>query len=175
MGGYTKLIRQKILCLLRHSKSSWLESALADFDRPLSARGNRNASSLNKFLMSKNFVFDKILCSSARRTKETCLVALDGISGQDNTIFTDSLYMTSASTVINMIRSQDNDLNTILVVGHNPSMHEVLEVLTGKHLVKYPTGTFAVVRCSSKWENLLDNFCDLSWFLTPKHLEGLQS
>tara|TARA_E500000178_G_C16763877_1_gene636030 strand:- start:196 stop:423 length:228 start_codon:yes stop_codon:yes gene_type:complete len=75
--------------------------------------------------------------------------------------------------MINMIRSQNNDLNTILVVGHNPSIHEVFEVLTGKNLIKYPTGTFSVVRCPLEWENVLDNFCEVSNFLPPKHLYEL--
>ena len=77
------------------------------------------------------------------------------------------------NTIINMIRSQDNHLNTILVVGHNPSIHEVFEVLTGKHLIKYPTGTLTVVCCPPEWENLLDNFCGVSSFLPPKHLHAL--
>ena len=163
-----QLTRNKSLCLLRHAKSSWLDNALADFDRPLSPRGKSNASDLNKFLISKTFVFDKILSSSSRRTRDTCGIALDGITSRDNTIFTDSLYMASANTIINMIRSQDNHLNTILVVGHNPSIHEVFEVLTGKHLIKYPTGTLTVVCCPSEWENLLDNFCEVGSFLPPK-------
>ena len=68
----------KQIFILRHAKSSWDNRELADFDRPLSMRGENDAKKLNTFVKKKSFYIDKVLCSSANRTKETFDLIADG-------------------------------------------------------------------------------------------------
>ena len=70
----------KQVYILRHAKSSWDNKDLSDFDRPLSKRGEKDAKKMCSFIKNKNFFVDKVICSSAKRTKETFDLIADGLN-----------------------------------------------------------------------------------------------
>jgi len=129
----------KRLYLLRHAKSSWEDERLADHDRPLSARGRRAADAVGRYLREHGIEPELVLCSSSTRTRET--LARIGLSGQVEP----GLYGASAGELLTRVRELPASLGSVLVIGHNPGMHDLALALTGEPRDKYPTGALAVI------------------------------
>jgi phosphohistidine phosphatase len=127
------------LYLLRHAKSSWDDETLADHDRPLSARGRRAADAIGRYLREHGIEPELVLCSSSARTRET--LARIGLSGE----LERDLYGASASELLARLRALPPSLESVLLIGHNPGMHDLALALTGEPRDKYPTGALAVI------------------------------
>ena len=111
------------LALLRHAKSSWDDSGIEDFDRPLNARGRAVAPVMGQMLASLKFLPDIVLCSAAKRTRET----LDGIAPsfgtpQPRIQFEDGLYLANPSDIVDKLRDLSASAQSVLVIGHNPGL-----------------------------------------------------
>ena len=102
----------KTLLILRHAKSSWKHPELSDHDRPLNKRGRHDAPLIGHLLKEKGLVPDLIISSTAVRAKDTALVV--GASPD--------VYIQAISDV-----AGDNNYSTLLVVGHNPGLEELIE------------------------------------------------
>ncbi len=109
----------KTLVLVRHAKSSW-EFAVKDHERPLTNRGLTDANLVSNALKKNNFNFDLVLSSTANRAKTTAQVFTKNLN-ISNTIFKleTKLYDFSGNDLINVIKSCDNSINTLLIFGHN--------------------------------------------------------
>src|SRR5262245_5412800 len=122
----------KRLYLLRHAKSSWDDESLADHDRPLSARGRRAADAIGTYLREHGIEPELILCSSSTRTRETLArIGLDGEIERD-------LYGASASELLARVSELPPSLGSVMLIGHNPGMHDLALGLTGEPADKYP-------------------------------------
>ncbi len=121
----------KTLLLMRHAKSSWSETGLADHDRPLNKRGRQAAPEMGNLLRTEGLAPDLILCSTARRARQTAKeVAL--ACGYEGTIEAQrDLYYSDASCYLDILRHLPDRVNQVLVVGHNPETEELVEMLTG--------------------------------------------
>jgi phosphohistidine phosphatase len=128
----------KRLYLLRHAKSSWDDPELADHERPLSARGRRAADAIGAHMREHGIEPQLVLCSSATRTRET--LARIGLSGE----IEPGLYGASASELLARVRELPPSLESVLLIGHNPGIHDVALALTGAP-GKYPTGALATI------------------------------
>ena len=147
----------KTLLILRHAKSSWKDPELSDHDRPLNKRGKHDAPLMGQLLKEKKLVPDLIISSTAVRAKDTALAVAERV-GYDNEInFESTLYAASPDTYIKVISNvADNgkDFSTILVIGHNPGLEELIEVLTGE-MHELATCDLAVIELpTKKWSNL---------------------
>ena len=129
----------KRLYLLRHAKSSWDDPELADHERPLSARGRRAADAIGNYLREHGIEPELVLCSSAARTRET--LARIGLSGEVER----ELYGASANELLARVRELSPRLESVLLIGHNPGMHDLALALTGEPADKYPTGALATI------------------------------
>jgi phosphohistidine phosphatase len=156
----------KKLFLLRHAKSSWDNPNLSDFQRPLNNRGIENASDLSDFLIKKNIYPDRVLVSSSYRTLETLELAGKHIS-TDFINIKDAIYHASVDTLLDLLVTQEND-GTILMVGHNPSMHYLTELLTGTIIDKFPTCALAEIELTTSWVDIRHASHTLVNFYTPK-------
>jgi len=165
------------LLLLRHAKSSWAEPGVRDHDRPLAERGRRAAALVGDHLRQQRIVPDLVLCSSARRTCET-LALLDLPDGVDIRVTRD-LYLAGPREVLDVVRSVDEAVRTLLVIGHNPTTQELALDLAGEGdrgarqriSAKYPTGALAVLTTSCRWGELDAGSAALERFVTPRDLE----
>jgi phosphohistidine phosphatase len=129
----------KRLYLLRHAKSSWDDESLADHDRPLSSRGRDAADAIGRYLREHEIAPELVLCSSAARTRETLArIGLDGEIDRD-------LYGASASALLARVRALPPSVGSVLLIGHNPGMHDLSLALTGEPADKYPTGALAAI------------------------------
>ena len=157
------------LFLLRHAKSAWDDPALDDFDRPLNERGRNAAAAMAAFFNREGYRPDVVLCSPARRTRET----LAAFSGLPQPAFPPALYHASAETIIRLVEDGLAS-GSVLVVGHNPGMHNaVLRLLPNdaperpRLRAKFPTGALAVFDASA---GLKPGGTPLHLFQSPKTL-----
>ena len=122
----------KRLLLMRHAKSSWKETELPDHDRPLKGKGEKNAEAMGKFLKSKELVPDVIIASSALRAVKTAELVAQKSGFKGDVVKLDALYMAEPSVWLDALRAHADHQKVVLLVGHNPGMEALLQLLTGK-------------------------------------------
>jgi len=120
----------RTLMLLRHAKSSHQDQRLADHDRPLTKRGQRDASRMGALLVDNDMLPDLMISSTALRTRETTerVTAAAGFRGPVH--FSEELYLAGPKELVRAIAAQPATRSTVLVVGHNPGLEELLLALT---------------------------------------------
>lgn len=112
------------LALLRHAKSSWDNPGLDDFDRPLNERGRHAAPLMGAYLESTRFFPDLVLCSTAKRARETLECVLPHLTTAPKSIvFEDELYLVPGDSILRSARALAGSATRLLVIGHNPGMH----------------------------------------------------
>lgn len=134
----------KTILLMRHAKSSWKHPEMKDFDRPLNKRGEKDAPHMGKLLQEENLLPDLILSSPAVRAKTTveAVVANSGYQGDVRYLL--SLYMAEPSVMLDLLKVISDDYNRVMIVGHNPGLEAMLQVLTDK-VEALPTAVVAEV------------------------------
>jgi phosphohistidine phosphatase len=121
----------KTLLILRHAKSSWKHTELPDFDRPLNKRGKGDAPRMGELLRQADLLPDLILSSTAQRARQTTQAVVDASGYGGEVRWLDSLYAAPPESYLEALRSLDDSLQRVMVVGHNPGLEELLEDLTG--------------------------------------------
>jgi phosphohistidine phosphatase len=134
----------KTLLILRHGKSSWKNAELADHDRPLKKRGKRDAGKMGNLIKYEGLEPEIILTSTAKRAADTAKIVAD-TSGFDGDIrFHRTIYHGDILDYLELLISLDPEINTVMIVGHNPGLEEFLSDLID--VVEWmPTGTLAQV------------------------------
>lgn len=167
------------LLLLRHAKSSWAKPGQDDLERPLAPRGERAAVALSHWLASQNLVPDRVLCSPARRTRDT-LAALT-VARPDRIAIAPGLYEPPSGDYQSVINKLGGDAKVLLVVGHNPAIQATATLLAGEGdpalyaemAAKYPTGGLAILSFErSAWAGLRPKTGRLDAFVRPRDLPG---
>jgi phosphohistidine phosphatase len=113
------------LLLLRHAKSSWDEPGLGDFERPLSARGERAAVLMGVWLAQEGLVPELVLCSPAVRTRDTLRRLLPALSPEPAVRFAEDLYAAEPAAILRRVAGVDDAVRCVLVLGHNPGLEEL--------------------------------------------------
>ena len=163
----------KEIYVLRHAKSSWDNSNLSDFERPLADRGISDAKKMSKFLKDMNIKIDKVLCSNAIRAKETFDLTADGFNFEiDKATYSDKLYFGDMTTIIQDLKELDESLNNILIVGHNPTLHYLVEILTNESINRFTTCNLATISHNGEWVSLNSQQCSLKSLIRPKELNN---
>jgi phosphohistidine phosphatase len=144
----------KSVLLLRHAKSSWKHPDLNDQDRPLNKRGKRDAPIMGRLLKRKDLVPNIIISSTAIRARSTAeaLAKASGYKGE--IILNKSLYAARPEAYLGLMRDLSVQYVRVLIVGHNPGLEELVEMLTGEiHLI--PTCSLAHVKFRvGKWSDI---------------------
>lgn len=145
----------KTLLVLRHGKSSWTDPGLDDHDRPLKKRGRRGAGSIGEQLRDAGLEPDLVLSSTARRASSTARRCLAAGGFTARLELTRELYGSGASRHLAVIGGQAaEDDETVMVVGHNPDLEDLVAVLTGEP-VTLKTAYLAVVSIDiGSWADL---------------------
>ena len=163
----------KQIYVLRHAKSSWDNSNLSDFERPLSKRGIRDANKLSIFLKNMDLMIDIVLCSTAVRAKDTFDLTACGFNFEiDKANYTDKLYFGDVSSIIMRLKEIDNSLKNILIVGHNPTLHYLVESLTNKKIDRFKTCNLAIITHDDNWNSLGSKKSSLKSLIKPKELKN---
>jgi phosphohistidine phosphatase len=163
------------LLLLRHAKSSWDEGSTPDHDRPLAKRGRRAADRIGAYLRSHALRPDLVLCSSARRTRET----LERLGLDESEVRVDErIYLAGSGELLDRVRELLEDVGSALVIGHNPGMERLADELAGEEAgedagrlrEKFPTGALAVFDVDGAWQTLGPGRARLTSFVVPREL-----
>jgi phosphohistidine phosphatase len=124
----------KRLLILRHAKSSWADSSLDDWQRPLNDRGRRDAPHVGEWLRDRALVPDLILTSDAVRARETADAVATAAGYTREIVVEPSLYHATPADAIEVVRSiGDQTARTVLIVGHNPGLEDLVSRLSGEH------------------------------------------
>ncbi len=171
------------LLLLRHAKSSWDDRDLSDHARPLNPRGHQAAVAMRGAMESLGLAPDLVLVSTARRTRET-LEALEPWAETPLVEPMDSLYLASAAVLMATLQEVKETVRSVLLVGHNPGLHELAVTLVGAHAMTlgnpdmrrmaegYPSGALAEFTIPGPWGALTEGGGRLLRFLCPRDLPG---
>jgi phosphohistidine phosphatase len=169
------------LLLLRHAKSSWEDAASQDRDRPLNARGRRAAVAMRRAMRDLGLAPDLILVSPAARTLETMSL----LEPWDDTPLVeplDELYLAAAARLLGTLRAVAETVRTVLLIGHNPGMHDLAVALTDPRTSAekpvrglregFPTTALAEFSVAGPWSRLDAGGGRLLRFLTPRMLDA---
>lgn len=121
----------KLICLMRHSDAvaQLSDGVTRDYDRPLSDHGIHLLGDVRRFFKGHNFLPDLILCSPAVRTRQTLEWVLEALGTDAEVTFDDALYGISANQLIEKIQALPPEKSTVLVIGHNPSVSDAMQLL----------------------------------------------
>ncbi len=160
----------KTLYLIRHAKSSWADSSLDDFERPLSKRGLRDAPFMARLLSGKGVRADAILSSPATRAMATADHFATALGLSLSAIRkVPVMYEAAAWDVIETIRGLDDNWNTVLLFGHNPSITSVANKYTQQYLTNVPTCGICQLEAEiAEWKEWNEHTAKLTAFYYPK-------
>jgi phosphohistidine phosphatase len=170
------------LHLLRHAKSSWKED-VEDRERRLSRRGREAACRVGRHLPATIGALDLVLCSSAARTRETMDLVLADYRVRPRSIIEDEFYAASPEKLMERLRRLDEDDLNVLLIGHNPGIHELAVTLADANsrgvraLVsgKFPTAARASFKIPDRWSALGGSRYELVAYVTAESLRGDKS
>ncbi len=166
---------------MRHAKSSWDDPRLSDHGRPLNARGRHAAAAMRQAMHDLGLAPDVVLVSSARRTLQT-LEALEPWPETPLVEPMDQLYLASAPQLLAVLRGVAQTARSVLLLGHNPGLHEAAVLLAGSQAMAaggatmhrlaegFPTGALAEFAVAGSWRSLGEGGGRLLRFLCPRDL-----
>ena len=166
------------LVLLRHAKSNWPD--VADHERPLAKRGRRDAPVAGRWLGESGYVPDAVICSTARRARETWELAAAGLAkavpgAAPPVRYEPRVYEATVLGLLMLVREFHDDLGTVLVVGHNPGMAELTVGLAApppEPPAKFPTAAVAVLGLPGEWASTGPGECRLLAFAVPADMRS---
>lgn len=164
----------RTLLVLRHAKAAG-EPGVNDTERPLTDGGRRDASAAGQWLLARGITPDRVLCSPARRTRETweqISAVLGGTApGQDAVSFGRRLYDAGAQDLLDLVNEQPGDARTLLTVGHNPAAGQLVALLTRRLDIAFPACALAVIRLGGSWAAAAPGGGELADLWTPHAAE----
>ncbi len=136
----------KKLYIVRHAKSSWADFQITDFDRPLNKRGLTDAPMMGKKLKELGFVPQQILSSSANRAISTARLLAEHMEfNKSKIIEIKELYLADPAEIIKLANSTKNEIDSLMIVGHNPGLTQLINNLAGENLYNLPTCAMSVI------------------------------
>ncbi|MHA1565561.1 MAG: SixA phosphatase family protein [Alphaproteobacteria bacterium] len=171
----------RTLLLLRHAKSASDDATLADFERPLAPEGVRMAPIIGEFLINTIGLPDLVLCSAATRARQTWEQVSHGYEQDIAVQISRDLYLASAESLCDAIKSTPDNVQRLLIVAHNPGMHQLARHLTGSGNAqsrarladRFPTGAIAEIALNvDKWPEVTPAIGEIRRFITPKELSA---
>src|SRR5262249_53142348 len=161
----------RTLAVLRHAKAAG-EPGVNDMQRPLTGGGRGDAAAAGRWLLAQGIRPDLVLCSSARRTRETWeqVSAAMGAAAPDASAvsFESRVYDAGAQDLLDLVNEQPNDAQTILTVGPNPASVQLVAWLTGRSDIAFPTGALAVIRIGESWAAVVPGGGELAALWAPR-------
>ncbi len=157
----------RTLLIMRHGKSSWKDAELPDIERPLKKRGRKDVVHTGKLLDGKKLKPDLILCSTAKRARQTAEIVVEEIGFDGKVEYLDSLYMAELDTLIKTLQSLP-DVKRVMIIGHNPGLETLAQLLTDK-ITSLPTAAIACIKIPiNNWQELeIKSTGELSNLWTP--------
>ncbi|MCK2214582.1 histidine phosphatase family protein [Actinomadura sp. ATCC 31491] len=138
----------RTLIVLRHAKAAHV-AGLADRERPLTDRGERDAERAGEEIRAAGLEPDAVFCSPAVRTRRTAELAFPGAEIS----YEREIYEAYPEDLLSVLHRADPELGTVVLCGHNPGVHELALSLAGGEYGFRP-GSFAVIELDAAWADL---------------------
>lgn len=129
----------RILLLVRHAKSSWKDESLADIDRPLNKRGQRDAPEMAARLKQRGLMPDLIVSSPAVRALATARIMAGELGYGNDIVVDEELYPASPSGVLETVKAIDDSVRIVIIVSHNPTLTELANYFSSEEIGNVPT------------------------------------
>ncbi|MFG2628125.1 SixA phosphatase family protein [Streptomyces sp. NPDC048473] len=163
------------LIVLRHAKSA-RPDGVPDHERPLAGRGRRDAPAAGRRLYEAQCVPDLVICSTARRTRQTWGLVAAELGAAPEVVFEPRVYEASASALVAVVRDVPERRRTVLLIGHQPGVQDLVLSLAGdgddkaiaRAHVKFPTSAVAVLVLPGTWARLAPGTAALADFAVPR-------
>jgi phosphohistidine phosphatase len=183
--------------LLRHAKSDWPD--VPDHDRPLAKRGRKDAPVIGRWLRGHGYVPDVVVCSTARRTRQTWELMAPKLDGSPSVLFEPRAYAASAQALLYLARELPDQCRAALLIAHNPGIEDLADSLAappgedstpasagedgtpgspgedgtpGSPGLRFPTAAVAVFEFAGDWPGLAPGQARLLDFTTPADLRA---
>ena len=141
----------KTLLLLRHAKTSLIDPMLSDNMRPLTYQGKKDVSIIGNILKNKNLIPDIIICSNAKRAVDTSKLIAEYVNYHNEIHLSKLLYQTTAKDYINVVSETPDKNNMVLLVGHNPILENLVEIITNESRIMKTCSLAHIVLPIKKW------------------------
>lgn len=152
--GVTLFLTMKTLLLLRHAKSSWNNPALDDHERPLNERGRRDGPRMGQLMREQGLIPDVVISSDAVRARLTAEAVVEAARYAGEILLDPRLYLASPADILSLLRTVAEKADTVMIVGHNPGLEELVALLTGERR-DLPTAALArIVLPIDQWRDL---------------------
>ena len=162
----------KRLILLRHAKSSWSNDRLADADRPLTDRGERDAPRMGARLLERGIRPDLVLSSPAVRARSTARFVAGPLSYEAGDILLEpALYLATPEKIMEVVAAQLDSVDSLLVVGHNPGLTDLARALLPDFALEdLPTsGTVVIDFSADRWSDIQSTRRQLVYYDFPQN------
>jgi phosphohistidine phosphatase len=154
------------LVLLRHAKSAWPDG-VPDPQRPLNKRGRRDALATGRWLREYINGLGAVVCSPARRTRETWALVAAELDDPPSPTVDERIYAGPPDALLTVVRDLPDDAGTALLIGHNPGIAELVDLLSGEDR-EMRTASIAVLSWDGGWADAAANVAELSDHVTPR-------
>jgi len=159
----------KTILFARHAKSNWNEDGISDFDRPLNEKGQSDAPLMAKYLQQCGYLIHEIMSSDAARALATAEEYKKRLTPDTPVVLNHSIYLASHLDIVDIIKTLPAKKSTIMLVGHNPTMTDVVNYYAENGVTDMPSCSVAIVQFDvSNWHDIKKGSGDLLAFEYPK-------
>ena len=163
---------KKSVILFRHGKSDWNATFESDHDRPVSKRGSKAAKKMGKYLSNIDQVPSLIISSTALRARNTAEIAIKAGKLSSDLVLEKKIYESSVETLKSIITKQNDEYNSICLVGHEPTFSSFIERCNNAVWSRFPTASMARIDFNiNSWYDVDLKFGSLVWLLRPKEID----
>jgi phosphohistidine phosphatase len=166
----------RTLLLLRHGKSDWNAAYESDHERPLAKRGTKAARLVGRYLTAIEQQPDLVVTSSAVRARSTAELAAESGAWSCPLRMEDRLYGADPAASLDVVQKIGDDVERLLIVGHEPCWSLLVGWLTGGSRVRFPTAALTAVAFEqTRWSEVEDGLGELQWLVTPRILSPVMT
>lgn len=159
----------KTLLLLRHAKADNAAPGSSDINRPLNERGEIEAQAIGTFIRKQHWAIDLVLCSPALRARETAELVLSAAGVTANVRYDQRIYEAAPRQLLELISEVEAARSTVLLIGHNPGIEELLRGLTG-HGEPMSPASLARIDFNFEWSSATQDSGSLELIVRPNEL-----
>jgi len=162
----------KTLYLIRHAKSGWSKPNISDFEREISSKGKKDINTIGSYLSLTGIKPQLILSSCALRAQQTADLLATKISYRGKKHYLKELYLTGSEDIKEIISIQDDNIDSMFIIGHNPQLHELANSLITEHISKFPSlGIIAIDFKIGSWNDIETKKGSIDFFIFPKQFK----
>ncbi|MDG1286074.1 MAG: histidine phosphatase family protein [Rickettsiales bacterium] len=157
----------KQIYILRHALTEPYSDSGGDFGRSLIAKGFEDAAKMGEKIVASGFIPEAIYCSTAKRTQQTLEMAWPHIGASDPKMtHLDELYLASEGDILNIIHNLPETAQKVMIIGHNPGVHHLVQILSASTLMNFSPATCAVLQSEhASWQDITPDSMKLAELL----------